>query len=152
MLQKGGNFDDLAKKYSNGPTSTLGGDLEYFKRGTLSKDLESQVFDLQAGQYTKPIRTNQGFVILKVTEHQTAGVPPLKDVETQIQEQIYVTKMQPALRDYLTKLREQAYIDIKAGYLDTGASPNETKPIYTTAASADTSDNKVKKKKKLGIF
>ncbi len=152
MLQKGGNFDDLAKKYSNGPTSTLGGDLEYFKRGTLSKDLESQVFELQAGQYTKPVRTNQGFVILKVTEHQTAGVPPLKDVETQIQEQLYVTKMQPALRDYLTKLREQAYIDIKAGYLDTGASPNETKPIYTTAASADTSDNKVKKKKKLGIF
>jgi peptidyl-prolyl cis-trans isomerase SurA len=152
MLQKGGNFDDLAKKYSNGPTATLGGDLEYFKRGTLSKDLEAQVFEIPAGQYTKPIRTNQGFVILKVTEHQTSGVPPLKDVETQIQEQIYVTKMQPALRDYLTKLREQAYIDIKAGYLDTGASPNETKPIYTTAASADTSASKEKKKKKLGLF
>ena len=41
--------------------------------------------------------------------------------------------MQPALRDYLTKLREDAYIDIKPGYVDTGASPNETKPIYTTA-------------------
>ena len=151
MLQKGGNFDDLAKKYSNGPTASLGGDLEYFKRGTLSKDLESQVFELKAGQYTQPIRTNQGFVILKVTEHQTAGVPPLKEVETQIQEQIYVTKMQPALREYLTKLREEAYIDIKAGYLDTGASPNETKPIYTTSASADNS-NKEKKKKKLGLF
>lgn len=152
MLQKGGNFDDLAKKYSNGPTASLGGDLEYFKRGTLSKDLESKVFELQSGQYTQPIRTNQGFVILKVSEHQTAGVPPLKDVETQIQEQIYVTKMQPALRDYLTKLREEAYIDIKQGYLDTGASPNETKPIYTTAASADNSANKEKKKKKLGLF
>jgi peptidyl-prolyl cis-trans isomerase SurA len=152
MLQKGGNFDDLAKKYSNGPTASLGGDLEYFKRGTLSKDLESQVFALQAGQYTQPVRTNQGFVILKVTEHQTAGVPPLKDVQTQIQEQIYVTKMQPALRDYLTKLREEAYIDIKAGYLDTGASPNETKPIYTTAANADPNANKEKKKKKLGLF
>jgi len=150
MLKKGANFDDLAKKYSNGPTASLGGDLEYFKRGTLSTQLESKVFELPAGQYTEPIRTNQGFVILKVTEHQTAGVPALKDVETQIQEQIYVTKMQPALRDYLTKLREEAYIDIKPGYLDTGASPNETKPIYTTAASADA--NKEKKKKKLGLF
>jgi len=150
MLKKGASFDDLAKKYSNGPTASLGGDLEYFKRGTLSKELESQVFELPAGQYTEPIRTNQGFVILKVSEHQTAGVPPLKDVETQIQEQLYVTKMQPALRDYLTKLREEAYIDIKPGYLDTGASPNETKPIYTTAASADA--NKEKKKKKLGLF
>ena len=58
--------------------------------------------------------------------------------------------MQPALREYLTKLREDAYIDIKPGYIDTGASPNETKPIYTTAATQDTS--KPKKKKKLGLF
>ncbi len=151
MLQKGGNFDDLAKKYSSGPTSAVGGDLEYFKRGTMSKDLESKVFDMKVGQFTEPIRTNQGFVILKVTEHQSAGVPPLKEVESQINEQLYVQKMQPALREYLTKLREDAYIDIKPGYLDTGASPNETKPIYTTAASNDNSD-KPKKKKKLGVF
>ena len=152
MLKKGGNFDDLAKKYSNGPTSSIGGDLEYFKRGTLSKELETQVFSLKAGEYTEPVRTNQGFVILKVTEHQSGGIPPLKDVENQIQEQIYMTKMQPALRDYLTKLREEAYIDIKPGYLDTGASPNETQPIYTTASSDNGNSNKVKKKKKLGLF
>jgi peptidyl-prolyl cis-trans isomerase SurA len=151
LLKKGGKFDDLAKQYSNGPTSAIGGDLEYFKRGTLSKELEGKVFDMQAGQYTEPIRTNQGFVILKVTEHQTAGVPPLKEVESQIQEQLYMTKMQPALRDYLTKLREDAYIDIKPGYMDTGASPNETKPIYTTATT-EGSDSKTKKKKKLGLF
>ena len=77
-------------------------------------------------------------------------MPPLKEVETQIQEQIYLTKMQPALRDYLTKLREEAYIDIKPGYIDTGASPNETKPVYTTATTS--TDNKPKKKKKLGLF
>ena len=150
LLQKGGKFADLAKQYSDGPTSAVGGDLEYFKRGTMSKDLEQQVFELKPGAYTKPIRTNQGFVILEVTEHQEAGIPPLKDVETRISENIYMTKMQPALREYLTKLRENAYIDIKPGYIDTGASPNETKPIYTTAAAQDTS--KPKKKKKLGLF
>ena len=150
LLQKGGKFEDLAKQYSDGPTSTAGGDLEYFKRGTLSKELEQQVFELKVGEYTKPIRTNQGFVILKVTEHQAAGIPPLKEVETRISENIYIQKMQPALRDYLTKLRENAYIDIKPGYIDTGASPNETKPVYTTAATSDTS--KPKKKKKLGLF
>ena len=150
LLQKGGNFADLAKQYSNGPTSAIGGDLEYFKRGTLSKELEQQVFAMKAGEYSQPVRTNQGFVILKVTEHQDAGVPPLKDVEARIQENIYMTKMQPALREYLTKLREDAYIDIKPGYIDTGASPNETKPIYTTATTDDSS--KPKKKKKLGLF
>ena len=151
MLQKGAKFDDLAKQYSDGPTSAVGGDLEYFKRGTLSKELEQQVFAMKTGDYTQPIRTNQGFVILKVTEHTPAGVPPLKDVEGRIQEKIYMTKMQPALRDYLTKLREDAYIDVRAPYIDTGASPNETKPIYTTA-STDNNSSKPKKKKKLGLF
>src|SRR5271166_5273439 len=151
LLQKGGKFEDLAKQYSDGPTASAGGDLEYFKSGTLSKDLEQQVFAMKAGEYTKPIRTNQGFVILKVTEHTEAGIPPLKDVEGRIQEHVYMTKMQPALREYLTKLRENAYIDVKPPNIDTGASPNETKPIYTTASS-DNNSSKQKKKKKLGLF
>jgi len=151
QLQKGGDFAALAKANSDGPTSQAGGDLEYFKRGTLSKELEDKVFALQAGQYTQPIRTNQGWVILKVSEHQMAGVPPLKDVQLRIQERLYMQAMQPALRDYLTKLREDAYIDIKPGFVDTGASPNETKPIYTTA-DANPNAKSGKKKKKLGIF
>jgi len=151
QLQKGTKFDELAKANSSGPTAANGGDLEYFKRGTLSKQLEDQVFALKAGQYTEPIRTNQGWVILKVTEHQSEGIPPLKEVEPQIQERLYMTKMQPALREYLTKLRENAYIDIKPGYIDTGASPNETKPVYTTASSADDT-KKAKKKKKYVVF
>lgn len=150
-LQKGGNFADVAKSNSDGPTAQAGGDLEYFKRGTLSKELEDKVFALKAGEYTEPVRTNQGWVILKVTEHQVAGIPPLKDIEGGIQERLYMQAMQPALRDYLTKLREDAYIDIKPGFIDTGASPNETKPIYTTAEAK--SDGKpAKKKKKLGLF
>ena len=151
QLQKGAKFDELAQKNSNGPTAANGGDLEYFKRGTLSKQLEDQVFALKSGQFTEPIRTNQGWVILRVSEHQSEGTPPLKEVEPQIQERIYMTKMQPALREYLTKLREDAYIDIKPGYIDTGASPNETKPVYTTASSADDT-KKTKKKKKYVVF
>jgi peptidyl-prolyl cis-trans isomerase SurA len=150
LLKKGGKFEDLAKQYSDGPTAAAGGDLEYFKRGTLSKELEERVFAMDPSGYTEPVRTNQGWVILKITEHQTPGIPPLKEVENRVQEQIYMTKMQPSLRDYLTKLREDAYIDIKAGYVDTGASPNETKPIYTTTATEGSSKNK--KKKKWGLF
>jgi peptidyl-prolyl cis-trans isomerase SurA len=151
QLVKGANFEDLAKANSGGPTAAQGGDLEYFKRGTLSKQLEDQVFALKAGAFTEPIRTNQGWVILKVTEHQSEGVPSLKEVEPQIQERLYMSKMQPALREYLTKLRENAYIDIKPPYVDTGASPNETKPIYTTASAADDA-KKAKKKKKFIVF
>ena len=86
---------------------------------------------MKAGEVTDVIRTKQGYVILKVTSHQMAGIPPLKDIEPKIQDALYYQELQPALRAYLTKLREDAYIDIKAGYVDSGASPNETKPIDT---------------------
>ena len=62
-----------------------------------------------------------------------------------------MSKMQPALRDYLTKLREEAYIDIKPGYMDTGASPNETKPIYTTASAEAASAEEERRRRSWGF-
>jgi peptidyl-prolyl cis-trans isomerase SurA len=150
QIRKGANFDDVAKKNSDGPTAAQGGDLGVFKRGTLAKQLEDKTFAMKAGEVSDAIQTKQGFVILKVTEHHDAGVPPLSQVEPRIQDALYMKKLQPALRKYLTKLREDAFIDIKPGYEDTGASPNETKPIET--ASKEPNAKELKKKKKLGIF
>jgi peptidyl-prolyl cis-trans isomerase SurA len=150
QLHKGASFEDLAKKNSDGPSAKDGGDLSYFKRGVLAKELEDKVFALKAGESTDAIRTKQGFVILKVSEHQQAGVPTLKEVEPRIQDALYMQKLQPALRAYLTTLREEAFIDIKAGYIDSGASAKQTKPIETTAK--DVTAKKLKKRKKLGVF
>lgn len=144
-------FEDVAKKSSDGPTAAQGGDLGYFKRGSLAGELETKTFAMKPGEMTDVIRTKQGFIILKVTEYHAAGLVPLKDAEPQIQEALYVERIQPALRAYLTKLREEAFIDIKPGYIDSGASPNQTKPIMT-AAVADSGTAAKKKKKKLGIF
>jgi peptidyl-prolyl cis-trans isomerase SurA len=130
-VKGGAKFEELAKTYSGGPTAAQGGDLGLFKRGTLAKVLEDQTFALKPGEATAPIRTRQGFVILKVTEHAASGVPPLKEVEPQVQEALYLDQMQPALRAYLTKLREDAYIDIKPGFVDSGASVKQTKPVFT---------------------
>jgi peptidyl-prolyl cis-trans isomerase SurA len=150
QFHKGAKFADLAKKYSDGPSAKDGGDLSYFKRGTLSKELEDKVFALKAGEVTDVIRTKQGYVILQAVEHQMAGIPTLKEVEPRIQDALYMQKLQPALRAYLTTLREEAFIDIKTGYLDSGASAKQTKPVETTDKEANA--KKLKKKKKLGVF
>jgi peptidyl-prolyl cis-trans isomerase SurA len=150
QIHKGAKFADLAKKNSDGPSAKDGGDLSYFKRGTLAKELEDRVFALKAGETTDVIRTKQGYVILEVAEHTTAGIPTLKEVEPRIQDALYMQKLQPALRVYLSSLREQAFIDIKNGYVDSGASAKQTKPVETTAK--DTGAKKLKKKKKLGVF
>jgi peptidyl-prolyl cis-trans isomerase SurA len=126
-----------------------------FKRGELAKDLEEKTFSLKPGETTDVIRTRQGFIILMVTGHRPAGVPPLKDISDRIREAIYSERLEPASRAYLTKLREQAYIDIKTGYADTGASPNQgNKPTIVAAANAEGShpSKPAKKKKKFLVF
>jgi peptidyl-prolyl cis-trans isomerase SurA len=151
-LKSGVKFQEVARLYSSGPTAQDGGDLGYFKRGVLDKTLEDTTFALREGAVTDVIRTRQGFVILRVLEHPPAGVPPLNKVENRIQEVLYYQKIEPALRQYLTKLREDAYIDIKPGYVDTGASPNQTKLVYTNVQEAKSKDLGKKKHKRFLIF
>ncbi len=140
-VKAGGDFAALAKENSGGQTAPTGGDLGLYKRGGLAKVIEDQTFSLPVGQATAPIRTRQGYVILKVTERQEAGVPTLKQVEPQVQEALYMQQMQPALRTYLTRLREEASMDVKPGFVDSGASPRQTKFVYT-AYSAPTPKKK----------
>ena len=150
QIRKGAPFEELAKKNSNGPSAAQGGDLGEFKRGTLAKELEDTTFAMKVGDVSDVIRTKQGFVILKVTQHTPAGIPPLKDIEPRVQEAVYMQKLEPALRAYLTKLREDAFIQVKSGYVDTGASAKQSNPIETTVKEANA--KKLKKKKKLGIL
>ena len=150
QIRKGASFEELAKKNSNGPSASQGGDLGEFKRGTLSKELEDVTFAMKPGDVSDVIRTKQGYVILKVTQHTPAGTPPLKDIEPRVQEAVYMQKLEPALRAYLTKLREDAFIQVKQGYTDTGASARQSNPIETTVKEANA--KKLKRKKKLGIL
>jgi peptidyl-prolyl cis-trans isomerase SurA len=147
-LKAGDKFEDLAKTDSGGQTAAQGGDLGMYKRGALAKVLEDQTFDLKAGESTAPIRTRQGFVILKVTEHAAAGVPPLKDVEPQVQEAMYSEQMQPALRAYLTKLREDSYVEIAQGYVDSAATSKQTKYLFTAYAPPVVKKKKVEQKQR----
>jgi peptidyl-prolyl cis-trans isomerase SurA len=152
QIRNGASFDDVAKKYSEGQTAAQGGDLGSFKRGVLAKELEDKTFAMKAGEISDVIRSKQGYIILKVTEHQMPGIPPIKDIEPKIMDALYYQKLQPALRAYLTKLREEASIYRMPGFVDTGASANETNPVETSAKATAAKELKKKKKKKLWIL
>jgi peptidyl-prolyl cis-trans isomerase SurA len=144
-LKSGTNFAELARTSSGGPTASAGGDLGDFKRGALGDVLENATFGLPVGGVTAPIRTRQGFVILRVDAHQPAGTPPLSQVEQQVEEAIYVNALQPALRAYLSKARSQAYIQIKPGFVDAGAAHGETTPSFTAYAPPPVKKKTIKK-------
>jgi len=144
-LKAGADFAQLARTSSDGTTAADGGELGTYKRGQLGSVFEDATFPLKVGDVTQPIRTKQGFVILKVVAHTQGGVPAYKDVEQDVEQSYFMSRMEPAIREYLTKMRDDASLEIKTGYVDTGASPN--KQIFPIAYSAYTPPSPKKKHK-----
>jgi len=139
--RKGEKFPELARANSDAETAKNDGELGAFKKGELTKEIDDVVFKANKGYISDPVRIKVGFEILKVEEHYTQGQAAFEDVKDEIMEKLYTPRMQPELRKYLTKLREDAFIQIRGGYVDSGAAtgkdttwkdPATLKPETTT--------------------
>jgi peptidyl-prolyl cis-trans isomerase D len=68
-LVNGANFAALAKEFSQDPGSgSKGGSLGYFGKGMMVKEFEDACFNGQVGVVQKPVKTNFGYHIIKVTD------------------------------------------------------------------------------------
>ena len=133
-LKAGAKFEDLRPSFRTQRSHAmvrLKVVLGEFRREQLDKAIGDKAFALNAGQYTQPIRTKQGFIILQATQHNLGGEGSFKQVEPQVEEALFMERMQPALRQYLTELRGQAYVEIKPGVVDTGSTGNEMRLSYS---------------------
>jgi peptidyl-prolyl cis-trans isomerase SurA len=120
--RKGERFAEMARDNSDSLTAKSFGEFPApFKKGMLSANLEDAVWNQPKGFITDPIKTSNGFLILRVEDHQKAGQAELSEVESRINEILLAPKLEAAVREYLTKLRKDAFLEIKADYIDTGA-------------------------------
>lgn len=123
--KRGERFPELARDNSDSNSAQSGGEIGGFKKGEISPDLEALVWDKDRNFVTDPIKRSDGWLILKVIEKHQAGQAAMEDVESEIQNRLYMPRFQPKIREYLTKLREQAFLEIKPGFLDAGAAPGK---------------------------
>lgn len=77
-LEKGADFEELAKKHSDHRISaTRGGELQWFGTGRMVPSFENAAFNLdEKGDYSEPVRTGAGWHILKLIDKR-----PLKSFE-----------------------------------------------------------------------
>jgi peptidyl-prolyl cis-trans isomerase SurA len=128
---KGDNFAQLANSNSDRPSTAEQGGLlpPMTKMGTpgdhMPPELETLLWDKARGFVTDPLKLSDGFEILRVNEHQKAGLASFEEVQPEIQQDLYGPRFKPAYRGYLNKLRESAFLEIKPGFTDTGAIPNK---------------------------
>jgi peptidyl-prolyl cis-trans isomerase SurA len=119
--RKGEKFGDLVRDNSDAVTAKQGGDLGGFQKGVLRPDIEGQIWEKPKGYVTDPIKVDAGFLILRVEDHQKEGQAELAEVENEIRETLGSQIVGPKIRQYLTELRQAAFLEIREGYVDSGA-------------------------------
>jgi peptidyl-prolyl cis-trans isomerase SurA len=122
-IKAGGKWDDLVKKYSDDPSAQSGGDVGFFKDGTLLPAISDAIKNVDVNDTSGIIHTKYGYMIVKVLERRSPGTPKFEEVRTEVENALYQTQMQPALREYLYNLRKESYIFLAPGYVDTGSEP-----------------------------
>lgn len=107
-LQKGADFETLAKARSIGPSKEAGGDLGYFLRGQMVPEFSDAAFALKPGSFTDtPVETQFGWHVIKVEDRRKPKPPPFAEVEDRVREE-----MARELREtYLEQLRKDAKIE-----------------------------------------
>jgi hypothetical protein len=122
--KKGEKFPELARDTSDSDSAKNFGEIGWYKRADLTPELQ-QLFKEKRGYITDVMKVPNGFLIIKLEERHEQGLAPFEEVENEITEKLYVPRMQPKVREFLTKLREVAFLEIRQGYMDSGAAPGK---------------------------
>ncbi len=111
--QPGVDFAELAKKRSEGSSSSDGGDLGFFKRGTMVPEFEKVAFSLKTGEVSDPVRTQFGWHVLKLEEIRKLGMKPLAEVRPEIEERLRRQQAERLTTQYMETLRNAAVVEKK---------------------------------------
>jgi peptidyl-prolyl cis-trans isomerase SurA len=111
--EKGQDFNDLARTYSDDDSKSNGGELGWFEPNDVMDEILAATKNLKPGQISVVIRTKHGFHIVKLEEHEVPGLKPLPEVRDQIRN---------ALMNEQTNARIQSWIEsdlVKKHYVET---------------------------------
>ena len=120
-VKKGDDFGEVASKFSESDNAQSGGDLGWFENGQLSKELDEVVSKLNKGQVSDPLKTTFGFMVIKVEDKHPGGVMPFESAQDQVYNTLFSERVLPKIREYLNKLRETGFVEVREGYVDSGA-------------------------------
>ena len=109
-IETGDDFADLARQYSEGPSSVNGGDLGYFDRKKMVKPFSDAAFDLEPGQVSNLVETRFGYHLIKVHDKKAKSAYVFEDIKDRLGEILQQQKIQEETVRYLEELRRTASI------------------------------------------
>jgi peptidyl-prolyl cis-trans isomerase C len=108
-------FDSLAKARSVAPDKDRGGDMGFFRKNVRAKEIDDAAFSMKQGDVSHPIKTTDGFVILKIEDRRDRKERTYDDVASEIEGRLKPEKTQTRLNDLLETLKKGHVVQ------DTGA-------------------------------
>jgi len=109
-LQGGGDFQTLAKEFSEASSKAEGGK-ETFTKGTQVKELDDVIFAMKPGELSKVIETPQGFYIIKLEEITPEKTPTIDDVRAEIIQFLKEGQQRDKMQAYVEGLVKEAKVE-----------------------------------------
>lgn len=113
MVRAGGDFVELAKKYSQDSSASDGGDLGLMKQGELAPEIEGPILRANPGETVGPIKTALGYHLFKLEWKESLSGEALTQAKQQIRDILFRQKYQARLDAWVEELKRRAIIEVR---------------------------------------
>lgn len=110
-LKQGGDFAELAKTHSEGPSGPKGGDLGFFSQGQMVKPFETAAFALSPGEISDIVETRFGYHLIKVSEKKESQTVSFDQAKEKIIKNLTRNKTQQIIEQHIETLKNTAKIE-----------------------------------------
>jgi peptidyl-prolyl cis-trans isomerase D len=104
QIKGGADFAELARKNSEDPSSAVkGGDLDWVVRGQTVKPFEDAAFSLKPKETSNVVKTEYGYHIIQVLDHEQARLKSFDDVKAQLSDEYRKQRVNQSLQDLMDR-------------------------------------------------
>jgi len=97
MINDGGDFAEVAKEKSTGPSGPNGGELGWFGEGVMVPEFQAAVLEMEAGTVSEPVQTQFGWHVIKLNETREVPAPTLEEVSEELSQTIIQGQIEVAI-------------------------------------------------------
>lgn len=111
-IKNGDDFNKLAKEFSTCPSSSIGGDLNYFGKGQMVPEFEEAAFLLNVDEISQPVKTQFGYHIIKLTDKKESSIQDFEIVKNSIIQNLTAQKQHDSFNSFIKDLKTKYTVEI----------------------------------------
>ncbi len=107
---QGESFEEIARQFSDDEGSKAnGGETGYFRKGVMAPQFDEQVYSMEVGAISEPVRTDFGFHIIRLRDIRAGGTKSFDDAREQVEQDLRRLRAERELSDQAEELAVLSY-------------------------------------------